>query len=200
MALVRKLILREMYQASTAQDEISSAKFLRLAFHDCLKYPDGSGGCDGCINWMDVGTTVGGKLGNGRVEDREFQDHERRPSNNGLQEVVAFLESIYTMDLGKTWDSGCWKNPATITGGEALAGTRKKAITVKSIEECQEHCRKVQGCVYFTVPALKFLGATGPCRLFSKGTQRNLGRGPVHIIVHRNHYGRDHLMHARIHA
>ena len=26
-------------------------KFVRLAFHDCLKYEDGSGGCDGCINW-----------------------------------------------------------------------------------------------------------------------------------------------------
>ena len=26
-------------------------KYLRLAFHDCLKYEDGTGGCDGCINW-----------------------------------------------------------------------------------------------------------------------------------------------------
>ena len=28
---------------------------LRLAFHDCLKYTDGTGGCDGCINWAGVG-------------------------------------------------------------------------------------------------------------------------------------------------
>ena len=27
------------------------AKLLRLIFHDCLKYTDGSGGCDGCLNW-----------------------------------------------------------------------------------------------------------------------------------------------------
>ena len=26
-------------------------KVLRLIFHDCLKYTDGSGGCDGCLNW-----------------------------------------------------------------------------------------------------------------------------------------------------
>merc|ERR1712128_301429 len=26
----------------------TAAKFLRLGFHDCLKYMDGSGGCDGC--------------------------------------------------------------------------------------------------------------------------------------------------------
>ena len=31
-------------------------KHLRLGFHDCIKYTDGTGGCDGCLNWhgMDV--------------------------------------------------------------------------------------------------------------------------------------------------
>ena len=29
-------------------------KALRLGFHDCLKYTDGSGGCDGCLNWKNV--------------------------------------------------------------------------------------------------------------------------------------------------
>merc|ERR550539_81392 len=36
--------------------EPNAPKFLRLAFHDCLKYTDGSGGCDGCLNWHNVGT------------------------------------------------------------------------------------------------------------------------------------------------
>ena len=27
-------------------------KVVRLGFHDCLKYADGSGGCDGCLNWQ----------------------------------------------------------------------------------------------------------------------------------------------------
>ena len=29
----------------------SEFKTLRLAFHDCVKYKDGSGGCDGCLNF-----------------------------------------------------------------------------------------------------------------------------------------------------
>ena len=24
---------------------------VRLGFHDCMKYKDGTGGCDGCLNW-----------------------------------------------------------------------------------------------------------------------------------------------------
>ena len=29
----------------------SAPAVLRLGFHDCLKYKDGTGGCDGCLNW-----------------------------------------------------------------------------------------------------------------------------------------------------
>ena len=48
-------------------------KMLRLAFHDCVPYQDGSGGCDGCLNLDD------------NLED-----------NNGLQYIVAVLEKMYT--------------------------------------------------------------------------------------------------------
>ena len=24
---------------------------MRLVFHDCIPYMDGTGGCDGCLNW-----------------------------------------------------------------------------------------------------------------------------------------------------
>ena len=34
-----------------AQRAPTENKLLRLAFHDCFKYTDGTGGCDGCINW-----------------------------------------------------------------------------------------------------------------------------------------------------
>ena len=34
-----------------AQRNPTENKLLRLAFHDCFKYTDGTGGCDGCINW-----------------------------------------------------------------------------------------------------------------------------------------------------
>ena len=34
-----------------AQRRPTENKLLRLTFHDCFKYEDGSGGCDGCLNW-----------------------------------------------------------------------------------------------------------------------------------------------------
>ena len=48
---------------------------MRLAFHDCLPYKDGSKGCDGCLN-MEV---------DGDLED-----------NQGLQFPIAVLEAVYT--------------------------------------------------------------------------------------------------------
>ena len=50
-------------------------KALRLAFHDCVPYEDGSGGCDGCLN-LD----------------------ENKNDNLGLEFTVAILEKLY-MDV-----------------------------------------------------------------------------------------------------
>merc|ERR1719347_605368 len=65
-------------------------KHLRLGFHDCIKYTDGTGGCDGCLNWkgMDVklNPIAGGR--NLKVEDGA--------GNNGLGKTVRALEEIYT--------------------------------------------------------------------------------------------------------
>ena len=33
----------------------NAPKHLRLGFHDCIKYADGSGGCGGCLNWEGMG-------------------------------------------------------------------------------------------------------------------------------------------------
>ena len=33
----------------------SAPGVVRLGFHDCLKYKDGTGGCDGCLNWHGMG-------------------------------------------------------------------------------------------------------------------------------------------------
>ena len=67
------------------------AKVLRLGFHDCIKYQDGTGGCDGCLNWEGVGFRYD-NLGSG---------HWRWPNvgetnNNGLSWTVEILEGIYT--------------------------------------------------------------------------------------------------------
>jgi len=172
MGLVRELILRETRRATAGRDAISGARMLRLAFHDCLRHVGGGGGCDGCLNWQGVGAVLGGD--NGRVEDREEEDHERRLDNNGLQETVQFLEHVYTMDLGQTWASGCWQTPSTISGAPFLAGP----ITVNSTEECQRVCRETVGCAQFTVPTIPFIDSTGPCRLFGEGGRwRHLSTG-----------------------
>jgi hypothetical protein len=75
-----------MYKGAGA----SGAKVLRLAFHDCRRYTDGSGGCDGCLNWEGVGAKINEgqySLANPPVD---------KTNNNGLQATVEDLEELYT--------------------------------------------------------------------------------------------------------
>merc|ERR1719318_949927 len=67
----------------------SAAKHLRLGFHDCIKYADGTGGCDGCLNWkgMDVKLAIKAHARNLSVEDGG--------GNNGLGDTVRSLERFY---------------------------------------------------------------------------------------------------------
>jgi len=66
---------------------------LRLGFHDCLKYTDGSGGCDGCLEWAGVGHRYPrGHLEKGLVNSSSRPDGH----NNGLSQTVRVLEAIYT--------------------------------------------------------------------------------------------------------
>ena len=68
----------------------NAAKVVRLAFHDCVKYTDGSGGCDGCLNWKGMGTRFDDSPGKNKYTDVKFTD------NNGLRHTVEVLEAIYT--------------------------------------------------------------------------------------------------------
>ena len=68
----------------------SAPKLLRLAFHDCVRYKDGGGGCDGCLNWNGVGKYYD-ELTVNAYEDVKFTD------NNGLQPTVEMLEAVYTV-------------------------------------------------------------------------------------------------------
>ena len=67
----------------------SEAKFLRLGFHDCVKYEDGSGGCDGCLNWHNMG------FRHDRKAEFEY-DPPTKGDNNGLRHTVEVLEELYT--------------------------------------------------------------------------------------------------------
>merc|ERR1719361_825265 len=111
MVLVRDMIVAQIKGATAGTRDISAAKIIRLNFHDCLKHTDGTGGCDGCLNWHKMGTNVWGD--NRRAEDRYFEDAEREPTNIGLDHVVEFLEYIYNFDFGMV-DSGCWFMPGTV--------------------------------------------------------------------------------------
>merc|ERR1719350_622888 len=64
-------------------------KFLRLSFHDCVKYTDGTGGCDGCLNWEGMETIFDDAPNKKEYDDVKFTN------NNGLRPTVELLEAIY---------------------------------------------------------------------------------------------------------
>ena len=71
----------------------NAAKFLRLGFHQCLKFSDGTGGCNGCLNNHNLG-----------LENRHTCADEKRKDiadlvktdNAGLELTADILEEIFT--------------------------------------------------------------------------------------------------------
>ena len=71
---------------------------LRLSFHDCVKYEDGTGGCDGCLNWDGVDVRHYPVM-----FEKNFTNLDHG-NNNGLGNIVRELEKIYTIK-NYPWDS-----------------------------------------------------------------------------------------------
>jgi hypothetical protein len=70
-----------------------AAKLLRLSFHDCLRYEDGSGGCDGCLNWEGVGV----RFPTAKTIQFKFKYPDvKATNNNGMEHAVAVMEELYT--------------------------------------------------------------------------------------------------------
>ena len=72
----------------------TAAKFLRLGFHSCLKYPDGTGGCNGCLSNKNIGlenrhncTIHGDSVNN--------MPNINQTDNAGLELTADVLEEIY---------------------------------------------------------------------------------------------------------
>jgi len=94
----------EMFGNSDAHSSvlgpISENTLLRLAFHDCLRYPDGSGGCDGCLNWKGMGFRFKNFAESVFPEEeqvpRHFYEPQTTSTNNDLSRIVEYLEKIYT--------------------------------------------------------------------------------------------------------
>merc|ERR1719189_1389693 len=72
--------------------ECTENVLMRLVFHDCIPYMDGTGGCDGCLNWSGM-----------YAEDPNPNDHDLMYSfdpmnatdNKGLGRIAERLELIY---------------------------------------------------------------------------------------------------------
>lgn len=80
----------------------SENKIMRLAFHDCLKYTDGTGGCDGCLNlqgagWKYMNFFEAGIKPQSNVKPKYYYDPSQfdKVDNNDLEGTVMALELIY---------------------------------------------------------------------------------------------------------
>ena len=85
---------------------ISENALFRLAFHDCFQYKDGTGGCDGCINWHNMGNKAPSPFPSMEKKGQYCKHQFSKPNetdNNGLDRLVKYLEKIYT---DKDWPPG----------------------------------------------------------------------------------------------
>ena len=59
---------------------VTENTFIRLGFHDCLRYEDGSGGCDGCLSWQGMGwrTPCPGRFMNDDNEDNMENENDEK--------------------------------------------------------------------------------------------------------------------------
>merc|ERR1712232_1497305 len=81
----------------------TAPKAVRLGFHDCFKYEDGTGGCDGCLDWKDINFELTRKA-RGKAEFRIPKPEWMNP-NRGLVGMVEYLELVYTRTLASTGTS-----------------------------------------------------------------------------------------------
>jgi len=77
----------------TEKGQTTENTLMRLVFHDCMRYTDGTGGCDGCLNWKGVG-----KSGPSPHDKNDYYKTEpfTETDNNGMDQIAANLELIYT--------------------------------------------------------------------------------------------------------
>ena len=90
---------------------------IQLAFHDCLKYEDGTGGCDGCINWKGVGYRSPRDHLRKRKKHPEWigaWPKDKKTTNNKLQLSARSLELIYTLTNwppgARSLESSLWES------------------------------------------------------------------------------------------
>merc|ERR1719277_283004 len=87
-------------------------KFLRLGFHDCVKYADGSGGCEACLN-------LDGMFTKFATDGPRLPPGVGKGGNNNLALTADVLERIYT---DRAYPAGSPKLPQSLQeGGQSRA-------------------------------------------------------------------------------
>ena len=91
------LYLMRIKPPTFVQGALTENVLMRLAFHDCMRYEDMTGGCDGCLNWAGVGAPHP-RVNKGSTGGPDLYNFDpmNATDNNGLQGVAEKLELIYT--------------------------------------------------------------------------------------------------------
>jgi len=76
-----------------AKGQVTENVILRLVFHDCIPYKDGTGGCDGCLNWAHMYSET--PSANNKDHVYKFSP-PNATDNKGLDGAAIALEKIYT--------------------------------------------------------------------------------------------------------
>ena len=125
----------------------SHSRLIQLAFHDCLKYEDGSGGCDGCLNWEGMGY-ISPRQMDVKKKNPLFQVYKgawpktKHTNNNKLQLTARSLELIYTVP---TWPPGARALPTSLKeSGKSRADLWAFAGSVgleRAVDITNENCK-----------------------------------------------------------
>lgn len=116
---------------------------LRLSFHDCVPYQDGTGGCDGCLNWngVDVERFSESTI---RQEPADIPDlPEDTGVNNGLGDAARLLEIIYTTRLNDDFSESLQAGGKSRADLWALAGIAAVEYTMRVNNEVCDSGRSV---------------------------------------------------------
>jgi len=144
----------------------SAPRFLRLGFHDCARYSDHTGGCDGCLN-------LEGAF-NAYPTASELK-HDPLPngasdSNNNLALSADVLEAIYTR---KNFPAGSPKLEQSLaSGGQSRAdlwALATLAAAAKGLENNEENCGKRSRNIYKAIglKEMCLMRPSRPLRFFS---------------------------------
>ena len=121
---------------------VSEMALFQLAFHDCLTYTDGTGGCDGCLNFRGMGTDPPSPFPSMSTYCEHQFSKVDKTSNNGLDRLVAYLEKIYT---DSEWPPGAPSLEKSLkASGKSRADLWQFAANValeKTIERSNHGCR-----------------------------------------------------------